>query len=375
MKLSEGLIPATTGKAIVKRTPRTVESFAHLVTPEYIGNAPKLGQVVAVNAPNDENYPSSKSGFFLSEEAFLNAGWNCGLDELEKGSFLQPYSQTFGEKDVKKGIMFLRPRMQIIFETDALFEEREENVTTIIGSGNRNDNLNDLGRIEYLWSYYKDNKGKKDLTIRTWYYFYFMTSEGFRAHSNPLILSIKGVTNATFQEQLKQFRDDMASCTAVANGEAKRPGNFDAFGQYIFTPSLACKKVENSTKASKAVQVLEYDQPVYLTQDAAILSLDLNVIPDELMEVTKKEQYDEFARGCISRYGHEISQWTRTAPGVQITPAHIEPPMLKEDMPNPIAGVVSSEKFITSTSVPSLPGMVDIKSVRDVTTGEDSSLL
>jgi len=366
MKTSEGLIPASTGKAIVKRTPRTVDSFAHLVTPEYIGQAPKLGQVIAINAPSDDNYPASKSGFFLSEEHFLSAGWNCGLDELEKGSFLQPYVQQLGSSQ-HKGIMFLRPRMQIVFETDAIFEEREDKITTIIGSGNRNDNVNDLGRVNYLWEYYDNNKNKKDLTIRCWYYFYFMTSEGFRAHTNPLILSIKGVTNATFRENLRKFRDDMASCTAIAHGEAKKPGNFDAFGQYIFTPSLACKKVENSTKASTAVQVLDYDEPIYSSREAAIASLDLNVIPNELMEATKKEQYDEFARGCISRYGDQISQYTRMAPGVQITPLHIEPPMLNETNVNKLPG--------STPNLLSLPGIIDVKDKRDPNTGEDSSLL
>ena len=192
--------------------------------------------------------------------------------------------------------------------------------------------MNDPGRVNMLWDAYNENK--KDHTIRTWYYVYFMTGYGQRCHDLPLILSIKGAVGASFRDQLKEFRDDVASALAAATKTPKRPANYDAYAQYIFQPYLELKDVGQGNNQSTAVTAFDYEQPLYdQGQEAAKVSLDSHIIPDNLMERTKEERQDEYAIGMMSRYT-DGNKFINIADGVQITPLGIEPPMLKESSSN-----------------------------------------
>ena len=68
--------------------------------------------------------------------------------DLEPASFIQPYNQKFGGNDEPdSGILFTKPRFQIVFETAGLLEKNVvdektgANKSIIIGSLNPVDNL------------------------------------------------------------------------------------------------------------------------------------------------------------------------------------------------------------------------------------------
>lgn len=334
------LFPETSSIQIQKASqPRSLDSFLHLTQPEFVGAAPTPGQIIALNKPNDRNHSRDAGGLFIKQEDMIKCGWKASASDLEPGSFIQPYNQKFGGKDEPDpGILFTKPRFQIVFETAGLIEKNvvdektSANKTIIIGSLNPADNLDDPGRINYLWDLYKENK--KDHVMRTWYYVYFMSSYGQRCHDLPLILSIKGAVGASFHDQLKAFRDDVGSALAAATKTPKRPANYDAFAQYIFQPHLELKDVGQGNNQSTAVTVFDYEQPLYdQGQEAAKVSLDSHIIPDNLMERTKEERQDEYAIGMMSRYTNSNS-YVNIADGVQITPLGVEPPMLKESSSN-----------------------------------------
>ena len=85
---------------------------------------------------------------------------------------------------------------------------------------------------------------------------------------------------------------------------------------------------------STAVTAFDYERPVYdQGQEAAQLSLNSHIIPDNLMERTKEERQDEYAIGMMSRYT-DGNSFINIADGVQITPLGIMPPMMKESSSN-----------------------------------------
>lgn len=361
------LFPETSSLAIQKAPEqRSLDSFLHLTQPEFIGAAPTPGQIVAINKPNDRNHSRDMGGLFIKQEDLIKCGWKASASDLEPDSFAQPYNQKFGGNDQPTpGILFNKPRFQIVFETAGLLEKNVVDEKTgasksvIIGSFNPADNLDDPGKINMLWDLYNENK--KDHTIRTWYYVYFMSGYGQRCHDLPLILSIKGAVGASFRDQLKEFRDDMASALAAATKTPKRPANYDAFAQYIFQPYLELKDVGQGSNQSTAVTAFDYERPVYEQgQEAAQLSLNSHIIPDNLMKRTQEERQDDYAIGMMSRYT-DGNGFINIADGVQITPLGVMPPMLKETS-NKLLEASISDKMLAP-----------VLSTRDQKTGEDSA--
>jgi hypothetical protein len=348
------LFPETSSIAIQKAPePRSLDSFLHLTQPEFVGAAPKLGQIIAINKPNDRNHSRDAGGLLLTQQDLVACNWKASVKDLEPESFLQPYHQKLGGSDEPTpGILFTKPRFQIVFETAGLLEKNVidertgANKAVIIGSFNPADNLDDPGRLNMLWDAYNDNK--KDHTVRTWYYVYFMSGYGQRCHDLPLILSIKGSVGASFRDQLKAFRDDMASALAAATKTPKRSANYDAYAQYIFQPHLELKDVGQGTNQSTAVNAVDYERPLYdMGQEAAQVSLNSHIIPDDLMERTNEERHDEYAIGMMSRYSSG-NKYINIADGVQITPLGIEPPMIKESSSNLLESSISDKMLAPS---------------------------
>lgn len=348
------LFPETSSIAIQKAPePRSLDSFLHLTQPEFVGAAPKLGQIIAINKPNDRNHSRDAGGLLLTQQDLVACNWKASVKDLEPESFLQPYHQKLGGNDEPTpGILFTKPRFQIVFETAGLLEKNiidertGANKAVIIGSFNPADNLDDPGRLNMLWDAYNDNK--KDHTVRTWYYVYFMSGYGQRCHDLPLILSIKGSVGASFRDQLKAFRDDMASSLAAATKTPKRSANYDAYAQYIFQPHLELKDVGQGTNQSTAVNAIDYERPLYdMGQEAAQVSLNNHIIPDALMERTNEERHDEYAIGMMSRYSSG-NKYINIADGVQITPLGIEPPMMKESSSNLLESSISDKMLAPS---------------------------
>tara|TARA_Y100000401_G_scaffold108748_1_gene104288 strand:- start:1184 stop:2302 length:1119 start_codon:yes stop_codon:yes gene_type:complete len=338
--IAMSLFPETSSIQIQKASkPRSLDSFLHLTQPEFVGAAPTPGQIIALNKPNDRNHSRDAGGLFIKQEDLIKCAWKASADDLEPGSFIQPYNQKFGGNDKPNaGILFTKPRFQIVFETAGLLEKNVvdektgANKAVIIGSFNPADNQSDPGRVNMLWDLYNENK--KDHTIRTWYYVYFMSGYGQRCHDLPLILSIKGAVGASFRDQLKAFRDDVSSALAAATKTPKRPANYDAFAQYIFQPHLELKDVGQGNNQSTAVTAFDYERPLYdQGQEAAKVSLDSHIIPDDLMKRTKEERQDEYAIGMMSRYT-DGNSFINIADGVQITPLGIMPPMMPESFNN-----------------------------------------
>ena len=330
-----------TSSIVVQKAPeqRSLDSFLHLTQPEFIGAAPSPGQIIALNKPNDRAHSRDTGGLFIKQEDLIKCAWKASASDLEPASFIQPYKQKFGGNDEPNaGILFTKPRFQIVFETAGLLEKNVvdektgSNKSVIIGSFNPADNLSDSGKINMLWDMYNENK--KDHTIRTWYYVYFMSGYGQRCHELPLILSIKGAVGASFRDQLKAFRDDVGSALAAATKTPKRPANYDAYAQYIFQPYLELKDVGQGNNQSTAVTAFDYEHPLYdQGQEAALVSLNTHIIPDNLKTITSEERQDEYAIGMMSRYT-DGNGFINIADGVQITPMGIMPPMLKESSSN-----------------------------------------
>lgn len=371
---SISLIPTQSKLTVNRESTRNLESFQHLTEAEFLGRSPRLGQMIAINKPNDRTHGRDISGFFIKYEDMQAAGWLAGLEDLEEGSFIQPYNQKFGgSTEATPGVMFTRPRLQIVFETGALFEQTDkDNTTVIIGSGNRADN-DDEGAINYLWDQKKQDSN--NIKIRTWYYCYLMTKDNQRAHALPLILSIKGATGATFSEQLRDFRDKMSTCLSVATGTPKRLGNYDAFAEFVFTPTLELTLVGEGNNQSDAVCAVSYDDVVANCPESALASLVQHTVAENLVADTHAERRDEYCQATMCRYGTE-NGYVNIKPGVRISPMGIEVPFVKEIKENSDGSIASETLDVLPMQQPA-PKMLQQTAVLDkeaAATGEDSSL-
>ena len=91
------LFPETSSIAIQKAPePRSLDSFLHLTQPEFVGAAPKLGQMIAINKPNNRNHSRDAGGLLLTQQDLVACNWKASVKDLEPKSFLQPYHQKLG---------------------------------------------------------------------------------------------------------------------------------------------------------------------------------------------------------------------------------------------------------------------------------------
>ena len=347
-------LPETSSIVRLPVVKRDLDSFKYLTEPEFLGRAPKLGQMIAINSPTDR----VTGGFFLQKDYLVACGWKAAVSDLEPGSFKAPHAQKLGG-EMRDGIIFSKPRLQVLFETAPLLEKKEtiktkegtQRRSTIIGSMNPADNVDDPGRVNYLWDTYKDDPINH--TLRTWYSVFVLSSSGQRCHDLPLLLSIKGATGGTFSAQLKEFRDNMAKTIAVATSTPKRPQNYDAYAQFVFQPLLELTEVGRGNDTSDATTAVAATQPVYdMGPEAAQLSLNDLIIPENLMKQTQDERHDEFAISTMCRYSNEYSSVLNIAPGVQITPMGIEPKFEQETIEVSAMTAASEVHALPSSSVP-----------------------
>ncbi|HAW77920.1 MAG TPA: hypothetical protein DCW74_19560, partial [Alteromonas australica] len=113
-------LPETSSIVRLPVVKRDLESFKYLTEPEFLGRAPKLGQIIAINSPTDR----VSGGFFLQKDYLVACGWKAAISDLEPGSFKAPHQQKLGG-EMMDGIIFSKPRFQVLFETGALLEKKE----------------------------------------------------------------------------------------------------------------------------------------------------------------------------------------------------------------------------------------------------------
>ena len=231
-----------------KRPPRIKTSFTSYSNKEYIAKRPKFAQAIPLNQ-------SKTAGFYISEEDVLKAKWIANESCFEKGSVIFGHKHKFGgQKTAGTGILLIQPRIQVLTQSSPMLEHTfvvkgtKKKKTEIIASLAASDyNEDNKYLCDQWWSIKNDETGtlaqkaglEGDLTVRTWYVVYILTTTNDRAHEYPLVISVKGITGAIFKEEIQDFRAEMSRALACVNEVSPRDLTEEITGRYVWIPTFA----------------------------------------------------------------------------------------------------------------------------------------
>ena len=189
-------------------------------------------------------------GLFLKDSEMLNAGWTATAKDFEKDSVKFGHTHKFGLKadSAETGILFIKPRLCIIFQSPVLVEDTQDG-NLLIGELS-NPTIKELWDADKALSEEKVAQGaslaeaKRRYAARTKSLAYVITKNGNVAHTNPLILSCKGLNSVEFFSKSSGYGRFMTEVGHAYSGMMGMPitnVSYDSafYMQFIWEPKFS----------------------------------------------------------------------------------------------------------------------------------------
>jgi len=281
---------------------RSFDSFNMFNDPKYITGIQGLGTVQPL-------HNTQQAYWAVKEESWKTCKWTATEKDFEKDSVLWNHTHRFNSGATEQMHAFLRPRIQIIFQSqilvvdDSILDERTGKTKNII--------VGDLSMPEVAEPFnidkekgLKDPKHKRQYSTRTKYLVNILTKNNTPAHEVPIVLTVKGLASVDLSQSIKDFNTEMDKCLSMALGmDAGVKFDVDYKSLTVFVPEL---DIETKGKNSNSICVVKnYEKPKYDTQEEAQASVVNLTIPDEAREETWKQLKDPNLGNYINRHSQE----------------------------------------------------------------------
>ena len=322
-----------------------LDSFKLFQAKEFVSGYQNLVTIQPLNK-------SKVRGWFVRKSDLDTCGWTATEDEFANGSVIWNYKQTFGmapNTSVEEGLNFTEPRVQILLRSPLMVEETTGMRQTI---GTFEDpEVKAMFENDKIASDLANSKGelyKRKYSVRTKYLVYILTQDNKRAHSNPMVLTLKGLNGTDVSSKVKLYEKEMSKCLSKAlDSEFPLAFNEKFYATTVFIPTLV-----NDMRGGNNVEICaveSFEIPDYSSQEEAIASLNRLSIPDEDRESTWRAQ--ELFQGYINQHAQQDAKRLGGAYGI------------KEGVE-----ILPVSRGVDAVDVKALPA-------RDELTGEDESLL
>ena len=282
-------MPATKKATAPKRSR---DSFRCFSNPDFVKGLQPLGTLQPLQN-------GQQAGWFVKAESFSTCEWTATEDDFLPDSVLWSYNYRFNNGAREVGHFFIRPRIQIILESNILVCEADsKGMQRIVG---------DLSMPDIAEAFELDKQEAEEkntprrYNTRKKYLVNVMTKDNKPAHKKPLVLTVKGLVSTNLSEHLKTFRLEMdrTMCKLSPEAGAVRFTN-DVHGTYIFEIELDIATMGQNNNAVAAIS--SFTLPTYETEDEAFESMDKLSIPDEDREALWALQKDPTVQRYIMNH-------------------------------------------------------------------------
>ena len=296
---------------------------------DHVAGFQKLGTLQILNDVKLDG-KAKKRGWFLKNEDLKSADWTASLTDFDKGSTIFDYQHKFGgvASEFEGGVLFTKVNLQILWTSPLAIEAAEQ-----IGNTKPGTTIGRWGNPEAmeLWNADKaaadlaDSKRedyKRKYRIRTKYLVFILNKDKKRAHTNPIVLTVKSLNGVDLSEKLKLFRKEMDCCwSKFKNFTAPMAMNDKFHACTIFQPTL--NDAILGSRGNEICGVESFEIPDYSTEEAAAASIDRFLInTDEFQDSWAQREayanfYEEHSKQTADRLGgaHGIIE------GVSMLPA------------------------------------------------------
>ena len=303
LTMTQAMIAKKNPAAITKRS---LDSFMLFKEKEFVSGLQPFVTIQPLNK-------SKTRGWFIRGTDLSACGWNAVEEDFDPGSAIFGYKQTFGmppNTSVEEGINFVVPRIQMLLVSPLMVEETmdKRQVIGVYGGENECDiaatTAFDNDRVAADLASSKGEMYKRKYGIRTKYLIYILNKFNRRAHTAPVVLTVKGLNGTDMSEKKKLFDKEMGKCLSKALGmEVPLQFNEKFNSTTVFIPTLA-----SDMRGSNNVEICgieSFEAPQYSTQDEAVESLSNLTIPDDDRDDTWKKVSDPWFQDYINQHSRQ----------------------------------------------------------------------
>ena len=299
-------------------TTRSLDSFMMFKEKEFVSGLQPFVTIQPLNK-------SKTRGWFIRGTDLSACGWAATEEDFDPGSAIFGYKQTFGmppNTSVEEGINFVIPRIQMLLVSPLMVEETmdKRQVIGVYGGENECDVVAtaafDNDRVAADLASSKGEIYKRKYGIRTKYLIYILNKYNKRAHTAPVVLTVKGLNGTDMSEKKKLFDKEMGKCLSKALGmEVPLQFNEKFNSTTVFMPTLA-----SDMRGSNNVEICgieSFEAPQYDTVEEAVESLSRLTIPDEDREDTWSKVSDPWFQDYINQHSKQDAKKLGGAYGIK----------------------------------------------------------
>ena len=281
---------------------RSFDSFNMFNDPKYITGIQGLGTLQPL-------HNTQQAYWAVKEDSWKTCKWTATEKDFEKDSVLWNHTHRFNSGATEQMHAFLKPRIQIIFQSQILVVD--DSILDTRTGKTKNIIVGDLSMPEVAEPFnidkekgLKDPKHKRQYSTRTKYLINILTKNNTPAHEVPIVLTVKGLASVDLSQNIKDFNTEMDKCLSMALGmEAGVKFDVDYRSLTVFVPIL---DIETKGKNSNAICVVKnFEKPKYDTKEDAQASVMDLTIPDEAREETWRQLKDPNLGNYINRHSQE----------------------------------------------------------------------
>lgn len=315
LTMTQAMIAKKNPAAITKRS---LDSFMLFKEKEFVSGLQPFVTIQPLNK-------SKTRGWFIRATDLSACGWNAVEEDFDPGSAIFGYKQTFGmppNTSVEEGINFVVPRIQMLLVSPLMVEETmdKRQVIGVYGGENECDiaatTAFDNDRVAADLASSKGEMYKRKYGIRTKYLIYILNKFNRRAHTAPVVLTVKGLNGTDMSEKKKLFDKEMGKCLSKALGmEVPLQFNEKFNSTTVFIPTLA-----SDMRGSNNVEICgieSFEAPQYDTQDEAVESLSNLTIPDDDRDDTWNKVSDPWFQDYINQHSRQDAKKLGGAYGIK----------------------------------------------------------
>jgi hypothetical protein len=289
---------------------RSFDSFEIFKRPEMITGIKGLATLQPLNKGRE-------AGWFLDNAAMDTAKWIASEEDFDKDSIIFNYTHKFGmgsNRTEKTGVLLTKPRIQILMKSQLLVEEKS-GMNRILGT------YQDLA-AEYQADKEKDYS-QRQYNTRVKYLVFILKADNTPAHTNPVVLTLKGLNSVDVDKAYKQFVDLMQRTLSVAFGEDHPLIRSNQFSS-VCSFNIELGFEEAGAANNEVVAIRGFESPLYSTVEEAQESLLALTVPSERWESVWQLQASKSLQSYIMVHSaadaEKLGGRYGVAPGVELLP-------------------------------------------------------
>lgn len=263
---------------------------------------------------------SKEAGWFLEMNDLETCKWTASEEDFAPGRVINNYTHTFGRGDKrteKRGILFVKPKLQIIMKSQLLIEDKTDR-NRIIGSYAEKQNEYEADR-ELPSTERKYNTRVKHLI-------HILKEDNTPAHEKPIVLTLKNLNSVDMDKKFKVYMDHMQKALSVAMGEDHPLLRGHQYtGICVFDCKLGFERV--GMNDTEVVNIVDYVLPDVSTVESAQEALLNLTVPDTNWERTWEMQESKALQAYIMVHSEQdalrLNGAYGPAPGVNLLPEHV----------------------------------------------------